>query len=149
MQFRIRKAIKQDIYAIIDLCIEHAAYEKEVYDPKNKAEKLLTMLFGYNPQLQCLVVEVDNDIVGYASFSRECSTWNADYYVHLDCLYLKEENRGFGIGEAMINEIVAYAKQIKAHHMEWQTPIFNHRAIKFYERIGSTAKEKKRFILNL
>lgn len=148
MKFFIRKAIERDIDAIIDLCVEHAEYEKAVYDQTNKAEKLSKMLFKDNPHLQCKVAEVDNKIVGYATFSRECSTWNADYYVHMDCLYLKEENRGFGIGEALINEIVAYAKQINALHIEWQTPTFNYRAIKFYLRIGATAKEKQRFTLN-
>lgn len=30
---------------------------------------------------------------------------------------------------------------------QWQTPIFNTRAMKFYERLGTTANDKRRFYL--
>ncbi len=31
--------------------------------------------------------------------------------------------------------------------IQWQTPIFNTRAMKFYERLGATANDKRRFYL--
>lgn len=62
--------------------------------------------------------------------------------------FLKENFRGHGIGEAMVNKMVDYAKVVNANHIEWQTPVFNTRAIKFYNRIGATSKEKIRFTLN-
>jgi RimJ/RimL family protein N-acetyltransferase len=48
-----------------------------------------------------------------------------------------------------VNKIIDFAKEANAHHIEWQTPVFNERAIKFYERIGATSKEKLRFTLQL
>ena len=67
----------------------------------------------------------------------------------MDCLFIYEAYRGHGIGEALVKEIVTFAINEKAHHIEWQTPIFNERAIKFYRRIGATSKEKLRFTLNI
>ncbi len=148
MEYTIRKALPNDISEIIALCAEHAAYEKANYQSEGKSELLMKILFCENPQLHCLVAETGSRIIGYATFSRECSTWNADFYVHMDCLFLREEYRGYGIGEAFVKEIVAYATATKAHHIEWQTPVFNHRAIKFYHRIGAVSREKLRFTLN-
>jgi GNAT superfamily N-acetyltransferase len=65
----------------------------------------------------------------------------------MDCLFLCEAYRGFGIGEALVKEIIVYSKIVNAHHIEWQTPVFNRRAIKFYNRIGAVSKEKLRFTL--
>ena len=149
MKYIIRPALPIDINAIIELCVQHAQYERAEYHSENKAEKLSKMFFSEIPQLYCLVVEINQEIVGYATFSKECSTWDAAFYIHLDCLFLKELCRGFGIGEELINYVVAFAKQINAHHIEWQTPVFNYGAIKFYNRIGAKSKEKLRFTLNL
>ena len=149
MNYKIRNANPEDIDAIIKLCIEHALYEQVIYSPDDKAEKLAEMLFNHYPQLHCLLAESENAIIGYATFSKECSTWNADFYIHMDCLYLKEQYRGHGIGETLLNKITEFGKQIHAHHIEWQTPVFNERAIKFYNRIGASSKEKLRFTLQI
>ncbi len=149
MQHTIRTIQKSDLDSVVALCAEHAVYEKTHYQALGKAELLARMLFCQHPQLHGLVAEIENEIIGYTTFSRECSTWNASFYVHLDCLFLKEDYRGLGIGRALIKQVLAYATQIKASHIEWQTPVFNHRAIKFYNRIGATSKEKLRFTLTL
>jgi len=64
-------------------------------------------------------------------------------------LYLEEDARGFGIGEAIIEKLKQIAIDKNCINIQWQTPKFNERAIKFYNRIGGTAKEKVRFSLNL
>lgn len=147
-KYKIRKAIPADMPDIIELCIQHAMYEKASYSPLGKEEKLTNMLFGEANNLHCLIVESEEKAVGYATFSKESSTWNAAYYVHMDCLYLNEEFRGQQIGQELINRIIEFSKEIKASHIEWQTPVFNERAIRFYKRLGATDREKIRFTLN-
>lgn len=145
----IRFAQESDLQDIVRLCAAHAAYEQADYDPQGKEEKLKTMLFAEHHQLHCLLVENDGEIIGYATFSRECSTWHASYYIHMDCLFIKENYRGFGFGEALVNEIVLFARKTNANHVEWQTPVFNDLAIKFYKKIGATSKQKYRFTLTI
>jgi ribosomal protein S18 acetylase RimI-like enzyme len=148
-KYQIRKAREEDIPEIIALCIKHAQFEKANYSPEGKSEKLSKMLFHDTYQLQCLLVESEGKAVGYATFSKECSTWNAAYYTHMDCLYLEEEFRGLGIGEALANKIIQFSKDSNANHIEWQTPNFNECAIRFYKRLGATGLEKLRFTLKL
>ncbi|UZR97737.1 GNAT family N-acetyltransferase [Chondrinema litorale] len=141
----IRFAENKDIYAIIDLCKAHTAYEKADYNAENKAESLEKLLFATDSVLKCLVVEADKEIVGYATFTKQVSTWDADYYIYLDCLFIQEHARGNGIGKQIMFAIKDYACSVGCSAVQWQTPDFNKRAIKFYKELGATSKTKERF----
>nr|WP_315151651.1 GNAT family N-acetyltransferase [uncultured Flavobacterium sp.] len=149
MNYLIRECLPNDIAAVVDLCQKHAAYEKASFDPIGKEEKLKNALFDKQPQLFCLVVEVKGVIVGYASYTFDFSTWDAAAFMYMDCLYLEEEARSFGIGEALIERLKQIAATKNCINIQWQTPEFNERAIKFYHRIGGKGKDKVRFSLNL
>jgi GNAT superfamily N-acetyltransferase len=149
MNYLIRDCQPNDVVAVVDLCQKHAAYEKASFDPIGKEEKLKNALFGNQPKLFCLVVEVNGTIVGYASYTFDFSTWDAATFMYMDCLYLEERARGFGIGEALIEKLKQIAIAENCINIQWQTPEFNERAIKFYYRIGGTGKDKVRFFLDL
>lgn len=148
MDYQIRKAELKDIEGIIKLCAEHAEFEKANFSPLKKAQKLADFLFSTHPPVFCLVVEKDNALLGYTTFMPEFSTWDADYYVYMDCLFLRPHARNFGIGKELIKEIAKFAKARKIKQIQWHTPDFNERAIKFYQRIGAKSKEKTRFYLD-
>jgi len=134
---------------VVELCQKHADYEQAMYNPKGKEDGLKNTLFCAQPKLFCLVVEANETIVGYASYTFDFSTWDAATFMYLDCLYLEEDARGFGIGEAIIEKLKQIAIDKNCINIQWQTPKFNERAIKFYNRIGGKAKEKVRFSLDL
>jgi len=144
----IRSATSNDIEEIIRLSADHAAFEKCEYSPQGKSAKLSNALFGKSPKLYCLVAENDDGIIGYASYMLQYSTWDAEEYIYMDCLYLDELCRGQNIGEQFINEIKSFGRAQGISHIQWQTPEFNTRAIKFYNRLGSTSKSKERFFLD-
>ena len=148
-EYHIRGAKPADIAEIIQLCGEHAEYEQADYDATGKAEQLLHYLFADEPRLYCLIAEQGNEVLGYATYMYEFSTWDAGFYAHMDCLYLRPQARGLGIGEALVQEIAKAAKAQGCSLIQWQTPDFNVRAIKFYHRLGAKAKSKQRFYLHL
>lgn len=141
----IRKPIPKDVEQLIDLCAAHAAYERVSFDKSQKKEKLNKQLFSIENNLQCLVVESDNQLVGYATYMKQFSTWDADFYVYLDCLFLKETTRGNGLGKQLMEKIKEYAVAENCIEIQWQTPSFNSRAISFYKRLGAGSKTKERF----
>lgn len=145
----IRFARKKDLPQIIALCKEHAEHEKAKYDPTSKSTLLSNSIFGQNPVLKCLVVEDDNIIIGYATFTKQFSTWDASFYIYLDCLFLKEQTRGKGLGKVIMEKVKKYGKTQNCHLIQWQTPYFNERAIEFYNKIGAKSKSKERFYLNI
>lgn len=146
---KIRFAKKEDLDDVVVLCELHAIFEKANYDSSNKAEKLNGYLFSNDPSLYCLVVEKEKKIVGYATYMKQFSTWDANFYIYMDCLFLTEETRGYGIGEKLMDRIKGEGDKIQCSHIQWQTPGFNERAIKFYNRLGAKSKPKERFFLEI
>jgi len=145
----IRFAKSSDIKDIVDLCELHAIYEKAEYNKEGKAEQLNIDLFSENQKLFCLVVESHSILIGYATYMKQYSTWDANEYIYMDCLFIKESYRGKGLGEKLIQRIQKEGKKIECDLIQWQTPDFNTRAVKFYKRVGAISKPKERFFLQI
>lgn len=143
----IRKCAPGDIDEIVEMCREHAEFEKCSYSAKGKSEMLKHFLLAAEPVLHCLVAAYGNRLAGYASYTYDISTWSAEYYLHLDCLYLREFARGSGNGLAMVREVAKDGLLNGIKEMQWQTPVFNKAAIGFYKKLGAVTKDKVRCML--
>jgi len=149
MEYTVNAPAVDRMDELVALCAAHAAFEQSAYDPSGKQERLTSVIFCDNPNVYCRVVEVDDKYVGYIIWMRQYSTWNANEYLYMDCLFLDDAYRGLGIGVALVEEMKTYASDHEITQVEWQTPDFNKRAIKFYRRIGATSLSKERFFLTI
>ena len=151
--YSIRRARPDDLDRLVELCAEHAAFEKADYDPQGKAEALARMISppspDLEPRLQIWVVDNGRGAVGFASAGREASTWQAKDYLHMDCLYLRPEARNHGLGEKLLEIIADEARALGLTEIQWQTPTWNEGAIRFYRRQGAVSKDKLRFTWSL
>ena len=125
----IRPIRESEMDSLVQLCYDHAIFEESEYDSNGKAEKLHSFIFGERPVLVCLVAEIEGQLLGYITFTKEFSTWSAEYFYHMDCLYLKEEGRNLGLGKKLMNVMSEVAKQNDINHIQWQTPESNQNAI--------------------
>ncbi len=144
----IRPVALHDLPGLVELCAEHALYERSNFDPVGKVEALRGILFAPDARLRCLVVQDGEALIGYATFSVECSTWDADHYMHMDCLFLRPRARSKGIGRSLMQAIARQALEQGVTRMQWQTPSFNVDALRFYDRLGPVKKEKFRLFLD-
>lgn len=144
--FLVRAARADDLDTIVELCVAHAAYEHVRLTVDGLRDRLNTALFGDPPRVWCLVAEIDGDVEGYATFTRDYSTWRATEYLHVDCLYVSPRQRGRGIGRTLMESIARQGATVGIEHLEWQTPAWNRSAVAFYERIGATGLAKVRFV---
>ncbi len=142
----IRPISNADLVAVRCLIHEHARFEQTTKDVTCPVDSLRDLLFCESPQLFGLVVEQLNEIVGYATFAIQVSTWQASRYLYLDCLFLKPGNRGHGIGRTLMNRVCDAAKRFDCDEIQLQTPAFNETAIGFYKRLGAEGAEKFRFV---
>jgi ribosomal protein S18 acetylase RimI-like enzyme len=149
MEYTIRPCTPADLDKLVQLCAQHAAYEQASYDPQGKKEKLHALLFTGHRPLHCLMVETAGLVIGYATYTFDVSTWDAAPFVYLDCLYIEEAFRNYGIGRVLMEQVKAAGEQQYCVNMQWQTPDFNEHAIRFYKRLGATDKNKVRFTLPL
>jgi GNAT superfamily N-acetyltransferase len=148
MDHLVRECREDDLPKLMELCAKHAEYEGAFFNSEGKLTALKNALFGNNPKLYCLIVENNETPVGYASYTFDFSTWDGAIFLHLDCLFIETEFRGFGLGEVLINKLKEIAIKRGCVNIQWQTPDFNVRAIKFYRRIGGVEKNKVRFFLS-
>jgi ribosomal protein S18 acetylase RimI-like enzyme len=145
----IRRAQPADLPALVGLCRDHARFEgAAIREPE--PEHLHAALFGNAPKLHAFVaVDHDDHLIGYATATVDYSTWQAREYMHLDCLYLIEAVRSQGVGQALVDAVVALARELGIEQLQWQTPQWNTRAQRFYERLGATTEPKLRFTLRV
>ncbi len=143
----IRDCEPSDLPVLVELCGKHAAHERAEYNPEGKADRLQLALFSEPKKLNCWVVEIEKKLAGYCSFTFDYSTWSASWFIYMDCLYLDPDFRSMGIGDKIIKRLKLLAHEKGDIKIQWQTPVFNERAIKFYRRIGAFEKEKIRFYL--
>lgn len=148
MEYIIRECTEKDLPTLVELCGKHSEFEQAPYNPTGKDDLLKKALFSENPKLFCSVIESNNTLQGYFSYTFDYSTWDAQVFLYLDCLYLEPALRGHSIGEVVFENLKKIAKQNGCVNIQWQTPVFNERAIKFYNRIGGTGKDKVRFFID-
>jgi ribosomal protein S18 acetylase RimI-like enzyme len=148
MEYIIRKCTENDLPTLVELCQKHADYEQATFDKTGKEALLKRAIFSDSQKLSCYVIEGNNKLGGYFSYTFDFSTWDANFFLYLDCLYLEPEFRGLRIGEKVFEMLKEIAKQNDCINIQWQTPVFNERAIKFYNRIGGTGKDKVRFFID-
>ncbi|MBP7643615.1 MAG: GNAT family N-acetyltransferase [Saprospiraceae bacterium] len=148
MEYIIRPCVEKDLPKLVELCGKHSEFEQVTYDPTGKGTLLKKALYSDRPKLFCFVIEIRNNLQGYFSYTFDYSTWDAQTFMHLDCLYLEPAFRGQRIGEIVFEKLKKIAKQNDCVNIQWQTPVFNERAIKFYNRIGGIGKDKVRFFID-
>ncbi|MER7516154.1 GNAT family N-acetyltransferase [Streptomyces sp. NPDC126499] len=143
----VRRARPEDLARVAELAGEHAAYENAAPPPPDLATRLHRLLFEPAiPRLRCLVAELPGTtLAGYATCAPELSTWDAAEYLHMDCLYLTESARGHGLGPLLMAAVREEARALGLPFVQWQTPTWNEGAIRFYDRLGATSKEKRRY----
>ncbi|MEU8677652.1 GNAT family N-acetyltransferase [Streptomyces sp. NPDC048560] len=148
---KVRHARVADLSHVAQLASEHAAFEQAAPPPADLAVRLEALLFGGPaPRLRCFVAELgDGHVIGYASCAPEISTWGGTEYLHMDCLFLREGHRGLGVGPMLMDAVRSEARRLGLALVQWQTPAWNTDAIRFYERLGAEAKEKRRFSLSV
>ena len=122
---------------IVSMCAKHAAHEGAIYDPAHKLERLSKAIFG-DVKLICLVACSLEKVVGYATCIPQYSTWLAGEYLYLDCLYVEADWRGKGVGQELMKSVAAEARRLGCFEVQWQTPDFNHEAIRFYDAMDGT-----------
>ncbi len=140
MKYCIQLATGKDQESLMLMIEEHAMFEGHKLDTyKNQSLKLDTL------PVTIFVVYSNNKLVGYMSIIKQFSTWDMDWYLYLDCLYLTKETRGKGVGLKLMQKLKAFANENMINTIQWQTPRDNLPAIEFYQKLGAITKEKQRF----
>jgi GNAT superfamily N-acetyltransferase len=145
----IRPAREEDVPVLVELCAEHALYERASYEREGKVAKLHALLFSDARQLWAWVAEENGALVGYATATLEVATWTAEAFMHMDCVFVRQSHRNQRLGARLMREVALEAKRLAVREMQWQTPLWNSDADRFYRRLPVIATEKYRYTFQL
>lgn len=134
----LRAAEPRDVPAIVGLIRELAEFENLAHLVEVTPQRLHPHLFGDKPVAEAVVAEIDAQVVGFALFFTNFSTFLGKPGLYLEDLYVQPARRGAGIGQAFLRHLAALAKQRGCGRFEWSVLDWNVDAIRFYERMGAT-----------
>lgn len=136
--FTLRNAELRDVGAIVQLIRELAEFENLTHLLQVTPEKLRPQLFGERPVAEALVAELGGEVVAFALFFTNFSTFLAQPGLYLEDLFVRPAHRGAGIGEALLTRLGRIALEREYGRFEWSVLDWNESAIRFYERMGAT-----------
>jgi GNAT superfamily N-acetyltransferase len=136
--FSVRAAELRDVTAIVSLIRELAEFEHLTHLLQVTPEKLRPHLFGERAVVEALVAESGGEVVGFAVFFTNFSTFLAQPGLYLEDLYVQPRQRGRGVGEALLSRVGRIAVERDYGRFEWSVLDWNANAIRFYEKMGAT-----------
>lgn len=133
----LRPAAPADLPAIVGLITELAEFEKLAHLVVVTPESLQPHLFGPRPVAEAVVGEVQGQVVAFALFFTNFSTFLGRPGLYLEDLYVQPAHRGTGLGKALLQHLGALAVQRGCGRFEWSVLDWNQRAIDFYQSMGA------------
>ncbi|MEW2068548.1 GNAT family N-acetyltransferase [Streptomyces sp. NPDC007346] len=153
----IRTATPDDVPVLHALVRELAAYEKALDEVVASEEQLREALFGERPAAYAHVATADDggggggqdggdggggEVVGFALWFLNFSTWRGVHGIYLEDLYVRPDRRGGGHGKALLAELARICVERGYGRLEWSVLDWNAPSIAFYESLGARPQDE-------
>jgi len=136
-QFSIRPATPADVPQIQAMIIELAVFEKLEHMVVATEALLHEGLFGAQPACEAIVGEQNGEVVSFALFFHNFSTFLTKKGLYLEDLYVRQSQRGKGFGTLMLQRLAQLALERGCGRFEWSVLDWNTPAIDFYKAMGA------------
>jgi GNAT superfamily N-acetyltransferase len=135
----IREATAADVPDLIRLVRLLAVYEKEPESATATPEQFAGALFPAqgDPTAYALVGVRGGAVVAMAIWFRSFSTWTGQAGIWLEDLFVEPEQRGHGIGKALLTRLAATCVERGWTRLEWTVLDWNTPSIEFYRAHGA------------
>jgi GNAT superfamily N-acetyltransferase len=149
---RVRDARPADVPAIVALVRELAEYEKEPDAVEATEDHFTAALFPADAgaaRSHALVAETlgaggEATVVGMAVWYVTFSTWTGRHGIWLEDLFVRPQQRGSGLGTALLARLAAIAVERDYRRLEWWVLRWNAPSIAFYDGLGATPMDEWR-----
>ena len=141
-ELTIRPATPADVPAIFGMIFELAVFEKLEHMVVANEAALHDSLFCDKPVCEALVGETGGEVVTFALFFHNFSTFLCKKGLYLEDLYVQQAHRGKGYGKQMLVALAQLAVERDCGRFEWSVLDWNTPAIDFYRRLGATGMDE-------
>jgi len=135
--YEIRQAEVEDVPEILELIKALAEFENLSEEVVATEELLKITLFGINSPAEVQIAFDKNKTLGFALYFRSFSTFLGRPGIYLEDLYVRENARGKGVGEALLRRLAQRTREIGGGRLEWAVLNWNEPAIGFYQKMGA------------
>jgi len=140
---RIRRSVPDDLPTIYQLIRDLALYERAPEMARATPEQLRASFFSDAPNVFCDLVETDErEVVGFAVWFLNYSTWTGTHGIFLEDLFIKPEFRGRGYGTALLVHLAKECVAKGYHRLKWSVLDWNQPSIDFYRSLGAEALDE-------
>ena len=133
----IRPAEPRDVPALIAMVLELAEYENAPEQAIATDADFSRDLFGESPRVHSLVVEVSGEVVAYAFYFLNYSTWLGRHGIYLEDLYVRPAFRGQGYGKALLIRLAQECVEKGFGRLDWSVLDWNTPSRDFYAALGA------------
>lgn len=149
--WRVREATSSDVPRMLGLIRELADYERELHQVEATEDHLYAALFPEgepsSARSHAIVAEVTGDdgrprIAGLAVYYLTYSTWTGKHGIWLEDLFVQPDQRGNGLGTALLGRLAAICVERGFPRLEWWVLDWNEPSIGFYRSLGAVAQDE-------
>ena len=102
----------------------------------SRTDDILRFGFCDEPRFEVLLAEQGDVVVGLCLFFYSFSSWRGELGVYIQDLVVDNDVRAGGIGRLLVRETARHASEQGATHLRLSVDRDNHKAKRFYEKIG-------------
>ena len=139
----IRFAEEQDAALILDFIKELAVYEGMANEVTATADDIRASLFERR-QAEVIIGEINRKPAAFALFFHNYSTFLGGANLFLEDLFVKEQNRGNGVGRAMLRRLAQIAAERGCKRLDWLVLDDNAAGAEFYFKHGAKKLSDRR-----
>lgn len=133
----IRPAEPRDVPSLIAMVLELAEYENAPEQAIATEADFTRDLFGDSARVHALVVEVSGEVVAYAFYFLNYSTWLGRHGIYLEDLYVRPAFRGQGYGKALLIRLAQECVEKGYGRLDWSVLDWNTPSREFYAALGA------------
>lgn len=137
MKLSLASGRPEDVPVILDLIRALGDYERLAHEVVATEQDLHRWLFGPRPAAEVVLAREGVEVVGFALFFHNFSTFLGQPGLYLEDIFVKPQWRGHGVGRRLLVHLAALAVERGCGRMEWSVLDWNGPALGFYRRLGA------------
>ncbi len=135
---KVRPATPEDTPALFHLLQKKAEFDQKIHSLTGTPEALQADLFGEPSYIEAIIAESDGEVVGFATFFHNYSTFLTKPGLYVDDLFILPSHRRQGLGKAILGYLAQLAVKRDCGRLEWLVAVWNDNAIAFYKQMGAS-----------
>lgn len=145
MDIVVRPTQKSDIDSLIPLIYAYIVdFYKKPAPPESKVRNIIEVCLKQREGIQ-FVAQREGKLIGFATLYFSYSTTRADRITVMNDLYVIEDERGSEVSTELFIACQEYSEAHRFAAMEWITAEENHRAQRFYDKMGGKVTDWKNY----